>query len=176
MASALRLTSSMPAILSWSSICANPALRDLPFKVELTERGILEMSPARPRHGEYQFRIGVLLDRLLPDGRVIVECPVEVASGEVRVPDVAWIRLGRERYNATSTSLTVAPDVWVEVLSWSNTPAELEHKRLVCAALGGSEFWTCSEAGEMIFLAAATGEQLETSSVCPAFPRQIALR
>lgn len=163
------------AILTWSRVCANPALRDLPFKVELTPRGILEMSPARPRHGEYQNEIGHLLRSLLPGGRVITECPIEDSSGEVRVPDVAWIQRGRERYNPTETALAAAPDICVEVLSWSNTPEELAHKRRFCANLGGREFWTCTEKGAMTFYDAATGEVLERSAICPAFPAGICL-
>jgi len=89
----------MPPILTWSKICADRSLRDLPFKVELTPRGILEMSPARPRHGEYQGKITSILSQLLPEGRIIPECPVESPEGEVRVPDVAWIHK-REFYAA----------------------------------------------------------------------------
>jgi Uma2 family endonuclease len=165
----------MPPILTWSKICADPALRDLPFKVELTPRGILEMSPARPRHGEYQGKITSLLSQLLPKGRVITECPIESVAGEVRVPDVAWIERGRERYNPTETALTVAPDICVEVLSWSNTPVEMTHKREFCAALGCREFWTCTEAGAVTFLDAVTGELLASSALCSSFPAMIDL-
>ena len=165
----------MPPILTWSKICAHPALRDLPFKVELTPRGILEMRPARPRHGEYQSKISTLLSQKLPKGRVITECPIESVAGEVRVPDVAWIERGRERYNATETALTSAPDICVEVLSWSNTPEEMTHKREFCAGLGCREFWTCTEAGAVTFLDAATGEALASSAVCPSFPAAIDL-
>src|SRR5258708_10370215 len=165
----------MPALLTWSKICANPALRDLPFKVELTPRGILEMSPARPRHGEYQSEIGHLLRTMLPHGRVITECPIEGPEGEVRVPDVAWIARGRERYNPSETALTVAPDICVEVLSWSNTPEEMTHKRELYASLGGREFWTCTESGKLVFIDAATGDLLAKSKLCPAFPSEIKL-
>jgi Uma2 family endonuclease len=118
------------------------------------------MSPARPRHGEYQSEIGHLLRTLLPDGRVITECPIEGAEGEVRVPDVAWIQRGRERYNLTESALITAPDICVEVLSWSNTPEEIAHKRTFCAGLGCKEFWACSETGDLTFLDAPTGELL----------------
>ena len=165
----------MPPILTWSKICANRSLRDLPFKVELTPRGILEMSPARPRHGEYQSKISSILTQLLPEGRVITECPIESLEGEVRVPDVAWIERGRERYNATETALTIAPDICVEVLSWSNTPEEMTHKREFYAALGCREFWTCTEAGAVTFLDAANGGTLAASAVCPAFTATIDL-
>lgn len=165
----------MPSILTWDTVCANPALRDLPFKVELTQRGILEMSPARPRHGEYQSRISTLLSQLLPHGRVITECPIAGVDGEVRVPDVAWIKRGRERYNATETALTMAPDICVEVFSWSNTVEEIAHKREFCAALGCVEFWTCTESGVVTFLIAVTGEPLARSAICPDFPAEIDL-
>jgi Uma2 family endonuclease len=162
------------SVLTWSRICQDPSFQDLPFKIEINDRGIVEMSPARPKHGEYQSRISALLGALLPDGRVIVECPIETTS-EVRVPDVVWIRKGTEQYNADETALTVAPQICVEVLSWSNTTEELEHKRQLYAEYGCQEFWTCTDEGEIRFVDAKPGEQLPHSILCPGFPVKIEL-
>jgi Uma2 family endonuclease len=133
------------------------------------------MSPARPRHGECQNEIGHLLRTVSPEGRVITECPIETPEGEVRVPDVAWIRKGSERYNPKQTALTAAPDICVEVLSWSNTAEEIARKRALYASLGCAEFWTCSEEGAVTFHEATTGAPLPASRLCPTFPAHIDL-
>jgi hypothetical protein len=51
----------------------------------------------------------------------------------------------------------------------------MTHKREFYAGLGCREFWTCTEAGAVTFLDAATGGTLAASAVCPAFPATIDL-
>ena len=164
----------MKGALTWSQICRDKALAELPFKVELTPRGIIEMSPARPRHGKLQLRIGGLMEQMLPGGVVITECPIEGAD-QVRVPDVCWIAEGRERYNADETALVAAPDICVEVLSPNNTDEEMAAKRSFYGALGCKEFWTCAESGEMRFFL-PDGTALSASRISPDFPAQIIVR
>lgn len=164
----------MKGTLTWSQICRDKALAELPFKVELTPRGIIEMSPARPRHGKLQSQIANLLDQLLAGGSVITECPIEGAD-QVRVPDVCWITEGCERYNADETALVAAPDICVEVLSPNNTDEEMAAKRLFYGALGCKEFWTCAESGRMGFFL-PDGAQLTASRISPDFPAQIMVK
>jgi hypothetical protein len=47
---------SKPETLSmrWAQVVNDPALRDLPYKVELNAFGKIEMSPAGTRHGRLQ--------------------------------------------------------------------------------------------------------------------------
>ena len=68
-------------------------------------------------------------------------------------------------------SLPEAPEICVEVLSPSNSPEEMDEKRQLYAARGCQEFWTCSEAGEMTFLDAASGGPMKCRSAdLPEFP------
>lgn len=66
--------------MTWDEICEDPNLRDLPSKIETNQRGQIIMGPARSRRGEYQYRIGTWLEKLLPQGRILIECPVQTAS------------------------------------------------------------------------------------------------
>jgi Uma2 family endonuclease len=54
--------------------------------------------------------------------------------------DVALI--STDRWNRLSDYLAGAPDLAVEVLSLSNTAAEINDKEQLCLANGSIEFWT----------------------------------
>jgi Uma2 family endonuclease len=68
---------------------------------------------------------------------------IRLWPGRVRIPDVAfisWDRLpGRRR--PTKPIPEVAPDLAIEILSESNTPGEMEHKRRDYFAVGVSLVW-----------------------------------
>ena len=73
--------------LRWAALCNDPALRDLPYKIELNAFGTIEMSPASTRHARLQAALAFQLALHLPQGVVLTECPVATDEG-VRVPDV----------------------------------------------------------------------------------------
>lgn len=152
--------------MTWDEICADPNLRDLPFKIETNQRGQILMSPARSRHGEYQSRIVILLHELLPQGRSVIECPVQTTAG-VRVPDVAWTSSGRRQ----PIIYTLAPEICVEVLSPYNDQAEMDEKRALYFEAGAVEFWICAEDGRMTFYGVAG--VLPSSEFCPGFPARV---
>lgn len=156
--------------MTWTEICANPALQDLPFKIETDRYGRLLMSPARNEHGYYQSEIGYLLRTLLPDGKVITECPVETPEG-VKVADVAWCSTERFRILRPQVSSSVAPEICVEVFSDSNTRNAIERKRELYFARGASEFWVCDAKGDLAFFSAAG--LINGSVLCPAFPGHV---
>ncbi len=152
--------------MTWDEICADPNLRDLPFKIETNQRGQIIMSPARSRHGEYQFAIGTLLKRLLPGGFILLECPVQTSAG-VRVPDTAWTSPKRRQ----PIIYTLAPEICVEVLSPYNDKAEMEEKRFLYFEAGALECWLCAEDGKMSFYGPAG--VLSESRFCPGFPARV---
>jgi len=165
----------MPTPMTWEQICEDPHLRDLPYKIEQDRYGRIVMSPVDLGHSRYQGRILTLLVELLPSWEIIPECAVQTREG-VRVPDVAAIRLYRSSEWKDVSSLPVGPDICVEVISWSNSPGEMEDKRRLFAQQGCREFWTCSEDGEMVFFEAESGRVLTRSEICPEFPERIRLR
>ena len=152
--------------MTWDEICADPNLRNLPFKIETNQRGQILMSPARSRHGEYQSEIVILLRHLLPHGRSIIECPVQTTAG-VRVPDVAWTSPERRQ----PVIYTLAPEICVEVLSPYNDQAEMDEKRALYFEAGAVEFWICAEDGRLTFHGHAG--VLPASKFCPGFPSRV---
>ena len=45
----------------WQEVCEHPALKDLPFKIELDEYGKILMSPVKVRHSALQGEIAFIL-------------------------------------------------------------------------------------------------------------------
>jgi Uma2 family endonuclease len=111
----------------WDAACRDPALAQLPHKVELNEWGKVELTPpAPPIRGSYSFHIAKLLERSL-GGEASVECPVLTVIG-VRVPDVVWVTAERRAELRSARPLVVAPEICVEVLSADNTEEEMQKK------------------------------------------------
>lgn len=157
----------------WRRALTDPSLRDLPYKVETNEHGQLVLSPHKPRHSLQQGRIAALLRELapaagLPSGEATTEFAVETPGG-IKVPDVIWIsheRLADLPEDAEASP--VMPEIVVEVLSGSNTRAEMEQKRRLYFEARAREVWMCDPEGRLSFFG-AKGE-LPTSELMPSFP------
>lgn len=88
--------------------------------------------------GYLESIVAVILARALGDfvddhdlGMVLgADGPLRILPGQVRVPDVSFIRWDRfpNRSLPRGPLLTVTPDLIVEVLSEGNTPAEMNRK------------------------------------------------
>ena len=161
----------MQTLSAWSRALRDPSLRDLPYKIETNEHGQLVMSPQKPGHGLLQFRIGTLLEQFEPGGRVAVEFAVETSKG-VKLPDVVWISDERlQQMPEGAEACPVAPEICVEVLSYSNTKGEIEEKRNLYFEQGALEVWTCDMMGRMRFFD-HSGER-SASGLAPSFPVRI---
>ncbi len=156
--------------MTWLEVCQDKSLRDLPYKVELNRWGNIEMSPHRRQHGRMQGRVSTRLAQLMPKGEIIVECAVDTSDG-VRVPDVAWASTTRWNSMSDSASCSVAPEICVEVLSASNSPEEMAHKRTLYFEAGAVEVWFCDEQGSVQFFSAKAA--VKRSRLCPKFPARI---
>ncbi len=156
-------------MISWDKVIADPNLRDLPYKLELGAHGRIEMSPSKPQHGRLQVLIAIELSRLLPHGKVMTECPIKVGE-KVRVPDVVWVDRQTETYIADQSAMARAPEICIEILSPSNSATDIDSRRNDLAAVGCLEFWTCTEAGEILFFNARDGSRLPASRIAPDFP------
>lgn len=92
-------------------------------------------------------RIQKRLERLLENaaggsGVAVMELPFRpLPEHEVRAADVAY--LVNERWDGIDADdhLRGAPDITIEVLSPSNTAAEIFDKEILCLANGAREFW-----------------------------------
>jgi len=156
--------------MNWSEVIADPCLQDLPYKIELNQYGAIVMTPASNRHARQQSRIYDLLSHLKNDGELIVECAVATSRG-VRVPDVAWMSDSFVEKNGESTPFGQAPEVCIEVVSPSNSHAEMTEKTQLYFDQGAQEVWLCSEAGALEFY--TPSGQVEASLLFPKFPQAI---
>jgi Uma2 family endonuclease len=151
----------------WQQMLDDPLVCAIPFKVELNEKGAIEVSPANTRHGALQAFVARELAELLPHGTAITECPVETQIG-VRVPDVAWASADFIRRHGHSGSFPSAPELCVEIVSPSNSKIELHEKTAAYLAAGAREVWLVSEDGALEMLDASG--RIDASSFGIALP------
>lgn len=125
--------------MQWSEVINNPFLQDLPFKIELNRWGKIEMSPASNKHSIVQATV---YDELAKKrgGRAISEYSVQTTNG-VRVADVVWFSSARFKAHGTETPCSVAPEICVEIMSPSNTWAEMHMKASLYLEAGAKEVW-----------------------------------
>src|SRR5580658_703411 len=108
----------------WAELVVDPELARIEGRIETDRHGHIIMSPpAAAGHGSFQSEIGFLLRTLLPEGRVVTECPISTADG-VKVADVAWASPERVEQWDGQVCFPRSPEICVEVLSPSNTQAE----------------------------------------------------
>ena len=156
--------------MNWQELCEDKNLRDLPYKIELNKRGIIEMSPVSIKHVFYQKAIIKLLEYFKPEGTALFEFPIETEEG-TKVPDVVWLTKEQEELVKEEVSASIAPLVCIEVLSPLNTEQEMKEKRQLYFEKGAKECWVCTENGKMRFYN-PQGE-LKQSVLVPDFPEQV---
>jgi Uma2 family endonuclease len=158
-------------VLRWNEVLRDPALQDLPYKIELNAWGKVEMSPASNRHAHLQGELAGELRELRKQlgGMVLTECSVLTRIG-IRVPDVAWASARFMDSYGEITPFMRAPEICVEILSPSNVEAEIEAKTGAYLAAGATEVWLVSEQGGMRYFDAG-GEKASTSfPISPTLP------
>jgi len=160
----------------WAELCADQFLANLPYRIETNAFGeILISPPSANRHSLLVFAIANLLNELLPQGRAHPEGAISTADG-VRAADVVWLSEDRRREPETCDIYPKAPEICVEVVSPSNSDAEIRHKKNLYFAMGALEVWTCDMDGQMKFYQQnAPLEKAVDSILCPHFPKVIKL-
>ena len=134
--------------LRWAQVINDPTLRDLPYKIELNAWGKIEMSPASNRHGRLRVLLGAELLRQLPEGIVINEASILTDIG-VRVPDVVWGSADFFKTYGETTPYPKAPEICIEIVSPSNSDAEMHEKTRAYLAAGAREVWRVTEEGSI---------------------------
>ena len=156
----------------WDAITADPALKDLPYKVETNTRGQIVLSPHKNRHSDLQTALFQLLQQHAPDGHISVEYALATPRG-VKAPDVVWMSAERrDEMRATGDPSTLAPELCVEVVSESNTEEEMQAKRALYRKIGAEEVWIVGEEGEIRFFCE---EEKERSDIAPGCPRSVSV-
>jgi Uma2 family endonuclease len=136
--------------MEWAEVIDNPFLKDLPFKIELNKWGKILMSPASNNHGIRQSDIVIELYNSKKSGQIITECSVKTPQG-VKVADVAWASDEFMDEHGDKTPYTVAPEICVEVISPSNSKAEMQEKIKLYLEQGALEVWLCNQKGEISY-------------------------
>jgi Uma2 family endonuclease len=163
----------------WDRLADDPALRDLPYRIETNARGQLILSPPpRNRHSKQQKILLTLLDRFLDDGESYPEYAVATPGG-VKAPDVVWMSAAREKtMDATGDPTTLAPEICVEVMSPTNTRAEMMEKTALYLDAGAKEGWIVEDDGTLrVYVAGEDGAptEIDASRLAPDTPARIRL-
>jgi Uma2 family endonuclease len=130
----------------WDELADDPLVAAIPYKVELNEKGVIEVSPPTTQHASLQFSVAYELRRQRPEGTTFTECPVETEIG-MRIPDVVWASSEFIQAHGGEAQFRAAPDLCVEVLSPRNTRAEMAEKIAAYLAAGAREVWLVGENG-----------------------------
>ena len=125
--------------MTWQEVIDSPYLQNLPFKIELSKWGKVDMSLASNLHGRRQVELSTELGKKR-GGIVIAECSSQTDDG-VRVADVAWISNALYAQFGTQTPYPQAPEVCVEIMSPGNTWAEMHMKAGLYLKAGAKEVW-----------------------------------
>jgi len=159
--------------MTWEEICQDKVLAKLPYRIESDRWGNIVMSPPpRSRHAEYQTEIALVLRERMKSGRSIAECPIQTTEG-VKAVDVAWVSTERRASRQNDPVYLIAPEICVEVVSPSNSEAEIDERKRLFFEKGAVEFWICGMSGAVSFFDPA-GE-IPVSKLCPDFPKQLVL-
>lgn len=156
----------------WTELLADPELQKIEGRIETDRHGRILMSPPpAPSHGRFQSKIASLLEQFMPSGEVITECPLSTADG-IRAIDVAWASAKRWQELGDQSCFIHSPEICVEVLSPSNSEAEIREKTALYFDAGAHEVWICDSFGKMSFVGPGSAV-LSSSQICPEFPGKI---
>ena len=72
--------------MNWEDVCEHPSLQDLPFKIEVNEKGEIVMNAVKVIHSLYQGEIEYILRSLLKGGKALPECAIKTRKGFLRCP------------------------------------------------------------------------------------------
>lgn len=160
----------------WAEVLADPGLAEIPGRVETDRYGKIIMSPPpAPRHGRFQFRIGMLLEQLMQGGEALTECPISTADG-VKGCDVVWASHELLAETGNRVCFRRAPEICVEVRSPDNSAPAIAEKRRLYFDAGAREVWVCQLDGTMVFYVGGAEAPVKASTLCPLFPERIELR
>ncbi len=145
--------------MQWHEVLADKSLHDLPYKIELNEKGLIEMSPASFIHSLLQGRLTKLLGNQL-EGEVFTELAVQTTKG-IRVPDVSWGSKEYVQKHLNDLYALSAPELCVEIISPSNTREEMKDKVELFLDAGANEVWLVTEDGQVTYYT-SQGQQVRS--------------
>ncbi|MGO9274453.1 MAG: Uma2 family endonuclease [Terriglobia bacterium] len=144
---------------------------------ELVEGELVTVSPGMLPHNIVRDDTLVIVKAFLAGrklGTVVAEQSFHLFGNTVRVPDLAFIRSGREL--ATDRPIEGAPDLVIEVVSPTNTPREISQRISDYFAAGCKRAWILYPEHREVYIHGLGGvvrrhgdELLEDSELLPGF-------
>jgi Uma2 family endonuclease len=125
---------------------------------ELRHGELVRVPPPKFKHSIIQSRMVQLIASVCPPGGfVTTELGFRaLPEGEYRTADVAYISPARFAVAKGADYFQGAPDMVIEVLSPSNTKAEMR-ERAVCLANGCLQFWVLDEVKRLVTVSTPDG-------------------
>lgn len=156
--------------MNWNEVIADRSLQDLPYKIELNREGQIVMSPAPNNHAIRQGRIAGAIVRQMTSGEMLVEASIDT-DDNTKVADVVWMSDAFYKAHEDTTPFPICPELCVEVVSPSNSRAEMELKQKLYFSQGAKEVWFSQQNGSILFYN-PEGE-LAQSKLFPDFPKTV---
>lgn len=130
-----------------------------PVYHELRHGELVSVSQPKMKHCRIQRRLVALLSPLANTlGEVYAEFPFRaLPEYELRVADVAFVTKERSTAVDPDDNLHGAPGLVIEILSPSNTTAEMYDKEKLCLENGAREFWVVDPAGRQLKVSTPDG-------------------
>jgi Uma2 family endonuclease len=112
-------------------------------RLELRNGEVVKLPPPKLKHVIVQENLRGLLKQAAGDaGSVYVEIGFQAfLDGNYRIADVAFVPTDRLKSQDPEGYFRGAPDLVIEVLSPSNTAAEMREKKKLCLENGAIQFW-----------------------------------
>ena len=130
---------------AWQVLCDDETLAGIAYKIETDAWGVVQKSPTQTRHSRTARRVACLLEEKL-GGEALTELAIVTEDG-VKVPDLAWCSDAFLAQHWSDVALLKASEICVEVVSPSNSEAELRNKTTQYLSLGAKEVWLVAEDG-----------------------------
>ncbi len=129
------------------------------FRIELHNGEVIQVSPPTLKHAKIEKRIYKLLEaRLDNQGFVSMEVAFRAQPEfDCRIADVAFVNKVRYEAADEEDNFLGSPDLVVEVLSPSNTAAEMYEKERLCLATGALEFWVVDPNRDQVRVSSQSG-------------------
>jgi len=136
------------------------------FRYELHHGELVKVPPPKHRHYRIQQRLRDLLKAAAGNnGEVGTELGFRATpEHEYRLADVGFV--SRERWDRIppDENLSGAPEIVIEVLSPSNSAAEILDREQLCLEHGSVEFWVVDPRGSQVKVSTADGRTVTYKS------------
>jgi hypothetical protein len=127
-------------------------------------------NPIKLKQAFYQSKIQNILEVYLKTGIVMQTVAIQTTDG-TEVADVAWVSEQRAKVILEDEVASIAPEICIEIISISNTEAEIHYRKKLYLGAGAEEVWIYNQEGQMLFY--DRQEQLKRSVLVPDFPLTI---